>query len=199
MRIEVFTDGSATTANNPGGYGWVLIVGGNKYSEGNGHMEKATNNDAEMEAAIQGLVAAYKLVSSDLISEVDDYEVILCSDSQITLNWANGTYRFKQEAKYAKFEILKKLMAKLNAQTRWVRGHSGNEWNERCDELANLGRLKLGPNDIIPSRQQKKSTSKARKLALTTIENIYTMIENEQSPLILQIKSECEKVLKEVK
>lgn len=159
-KIEVFSDGSATIAAKPGGYGWVLVLDGTKHSEGNGHLEKSTNNDAEMEAAIYGLIAAQKYV----LVNPGDYEVILCSDSQITLGWANGTYKFKQEAKYKRFEILKELMVRLKAKTRWVRGHSGDLHNERCDKLATLGRHRLGPNDKLPPKKSiRKIKNETRK------------------------------------
>jgi ribonuclease HI len=152
MKIEVFSDGSATIASKPGGYGWVLTIDGTKHSEGNGFLEKSTNNDAEMEAAIYGLIAVQKYV----FANPGEYEVTLCSDSQITLGWANGTYKFKQEAKYKRFEILKELMVRLKAKTRWVRGHSGDFHNERCDKLATLGRHRLGPNDKMPPKKSIK-------------------------------------------
>lgn len=137
MKIEVYSDGSATVATKPGGFGWVLITDGVKHSEGFGHMELATNNDAEMEAAIQGLAAAFKYVHSLKLAE---FQVTLCSDSQIVLGWANGNNRFKQVAKMAKFEMLRALMTRLKAGTRHVYGHTGDEHNERCDKLAGWGR-----------------------------------------------------------
>lgn len=148
MNIEIYTDGSATTSNLPGGYGWVFCIDGVKYLEGNGYMPKATNNDAEMQAAIAGLsaVLAYRIRDCNVHEE---FNVTLLSDSQITLNWANGTYRFKQEAKMEKFNQLKELMRRLNAKTQWVRGHSGNEHNERCDKLANWGRKQIPIDTVV--------------------------------------------------
>ena len=55
MKIEVWTDGSATIATKPGGFGWVITLDGKFHSEGSGHLEKATNNDAELMASICGL------------------------------------------------------------------------------------------------------------------------------------------------
>lgn len=147
MKIEVYADGSGQTSNTDGGYGWVIVVDGVKHSEGSGHVSNATNNDMELEGAIQGLDAAIKLVFSpiDFLGKLEPVEiappeVILVSDSQIILGWADGSYRFKQESKLEKFKQLKYLMTKLNAGTRWVKGHSGDVHNTRCDKLANLAR-----------------------------------------------------------
>ena len=42
-----------------------------------------------------------------------------------------------------KYQQLKYLMNKLNAKTRWIRGHSGDTHNERCDQLANAARKQI--------------------------------------------------------
>lgn len=163
MLLEVYTDGSATVATKPGGYGWVIVVDGQKVSEGNGHMLLATNNDAELEAAIQGLAAAFKLIAKmkqdytlAMWQELGIPDVVLKSDSQIILRWADGEARFKQKSKIKKFEALRALMLKLNARTEWVEGHSGHEHNERCDRLANLGRLNLTEEEFNESKKKKK-------------------------------------------
>lgn len=143
LKIDVYTDGSATIATKPGGYAFVLVVDGQQYSEGSGHMAMATNNDAELEAAIQGLAATLKITMGLLLQ--NQPEVTLVSDSQIILGWANGNIRFKQEHKMAKYEALRSLMKRLSAKTRWVEGHSGEQYNERCDKLANLARKSNEP------------------------------------------------------
>ncbi len=143
MNIEVYSDGSATTKDKPGGYGWVMVCDGVKQSEGKGHMPGASNNDAEMEAAIQGLAAVLKYINSKTLDVTCPlpHSVTLVSDSQLILGWASGVYRFKQQDKYVKYKQLEFLMKRLDAKTRHVKGHSGDEHNERCDKLANLGRL----------------------------------------------------------
>ena len=62
MKIEVYSDGSATTADKAGGWGSVIVIDGALHKELSGHLESATNNDAELEAAIQGLAATYDLL-----------------------------------------------------------------------------------------------------------------------------------------
>lgn len=176
MLIEIYTDGSATVAAKPGGYGWVLVIDGVKHSEGNGHMHRATNNDAEMEAAIQGMAAVVRLLTSmpNVTSEVH-----LRSDSQIVLNWANGTSAFKQSAKVNKYDQLRSLYLRLRAQTKWVRGHSGHEHNERCDVLANLGRHKLTPQDEIkkPTKRIKKIEKRSEEVILVNYKNSLKLVD----------------------
>jgi len=166
MKIEVFCDGSATIATKPGGFGWVLVVDGVKHSEGNGHLERATNNDAEMEACIHGLTAAYKFIHRpvDVLGRLDPVEIVppevyLCSDSQIALGWADGTYRYKKNVNTDRYKLLLELVRRLNAKTQWVKGHDGNEHNERCDKLANMGRRKTTEEPKADKKSRNKSKS----------------------------------------
>lgn len=142
MRIEVFTDGSATVVGKPGGWAYILLVDGKKYAECSGHSDSATNNDMELEAAIQGLAAALKYVNENgnIVSNPLG-DVRLCSDSELVLGWASGHYRFKQQDKMEKYKQLQFLVKRLGVKTEWIKGHSGNEHNERCDKLANQARL----------------------------------------------------------
>lgn len=146
MKIEVYTDGSATTKDKPGGYGWVIVKDGTKILEGSGYSPGATNNDMELEGAIQGLLEAYKLIDSLSKAELmtadnPNIYVEIVSDSEIVLKWITGEYRFKQYDKIKKFEQLMRLVKTMDVKTRWVEGHTGVEHNERCDELANEARL----------------------------------------------------------
>jgi ribonuclease HI len=156
MKIEVYSDGSATIATKPGGYGYVVVIDGKKITEGNGYMDKATNNDAELEAAIQGLAMVLKMRIEGKIP-IGAHEIYLVSDSQIVLGWVDGTHRFKQKHKRHKFEQLQHVVKKLNVKTRWVQGHSGDEHNERCDKLANLARKQLEKDD---AKEEQKKVSK---------------------------------------
>ena len=146
MNIEVYSDGSATS-NKPGGWGYVIVIDGIKHSEGSGHMENASNNDAELEAAYQGLKMAHSIICVPLISAIskefkleEDPIVTLVSDSELVLGWVTGKYTFRQQEKMEKFKSLQLLVNLTRAKTKWVKGHSGNEHNERCDRLANEAR-----------------------------------------------------------
>lgn len=155
MKLEIFTDGSATIATKPGGWAYVLVLDGQKLGEGFGSAENVTNNDMELQAAIEGLLAAAKYIRK-LENPSTITEIVLRSDSQIVLGWANGSYRFKQEEKFHKFEQLNRLVGMMKVKTEWVEGHSGNEFNERCDELANIARKSLEPAKITPKKERQK-------------------------------------------
>lgn len=143
MKIEVYSDGSATTSANAGGWASVVVIDGVKHKEISGHLISATNNDAELIAALKGLECVLEYTCNFQGSFPMECEVTLVSDSEIVLNWANGKYRFKQIDKMPLYDELMRLMRKLKAKTRWVKGHSGDEHNTRCDRLANLARKQI--------------------------------------------------------
>lgn len=137
MKVEVYSDGSATTADKPGGYAYVVIVDGVKSHEFAGGIAKSTNNVAELTAAVEGL----KYVKNDPV--LSQGEVILVSDSQLVLGYANGSFKCKKLHLALLHANLRKLHDELNVTTRWERGHQGEPNNERCDELAKSEREKL--------------------------------------------------------
>jgi|ERR1700722_534223 len=159
MKLEVYTDGSATTKDKPGGWAYAIVIEGVLQNHGSGNIQNATNNDAELEAAIQGLVTAYRMVRSS-----KDFTVELCSDSQIVLGWATGRYRFKQESKREKFRQLKALVQRMDVKTRWVEGHAGHEFNEFCDKLAREERNKAMGITKKPRRDSKKLKAACEKM-----------------------------------
>lgn len=156
-KIEVYSDGSATTEDKPGGYGWVIVIDGTKHSEGSGYLQNASNNDAEMEGAIIGLANAYKVILDNL--PVPRPEVWLVSDSKIILSWADGSWRFKQNKKLHKYEQLQRLVKSMSVQTRHVYGHTGDEHNERCDKLANAARKGMEVAEKKPKSKIGKKTT----------------------------------------
>lgn len=137
MQIEIYSDGSGTTQGSPGGWAFVIVKDGVQVYEESGGLIKATNNEAELNAAINGLKYAVANYSGD------DVSFTLVSDSQLVLGYANGSYRVKAFHLVPLSIELKKNYQKLGASTRWVKGHAGNPHNERCDVLAGQEREKL--------------------------------------------------------
>lgn len=149
MTVEVHSDGSSSGKSNlPGGWAYIVIVDGQVKASDHGGDPSTTNNRMEMTGAIKGLelVRAMKL-------RKDGELMVLVSDSEITLNLANGRYSPNTNVVLA--TKLRALATELRVQTRHVRGHTmrpGDDWtvmakdvllNHRCDQLAKLGRQKV--------------------------------------------------------
>ncbi len=134
MKVEVYSDGSGQTMDGPGGYGYVVVVDGVEQHRGSGKIDKASNNVAEITAAIRGL----EYVASQPTLATGKIELI--SDSQLVLNYATGKYQCKAYHLVPLYISLRRVFNGLNATTRWVKGHNGDEYNEICDKLAKAAR-----------------------------------------------------------
>jgi ribonuclease HI len=134
--VIIYTDGGCSCNPGPGGYGAVILTDGRR-KELSGGFKHTTNNRMELMACI----VALKNIKPGL-------SVLVHSDSQyvvngITKGWAEkwrsqGWMRNKNDAaeNYDLWQQLLDVCAPLNANFVWVKGHAGNEENERCDELA---------------------------------------------------------------
>gem|GEM_PF-2625486 len=91
-----------------------------------GGSKSTTNNRMELTAALAGLRAVIDLGSVEPVE--------LVSDSRFTLDIANGSYLPKKHL--AEAFALRAAAVEAKATTRWVRGHSGDKWNEAVDALA---------------------------------------------------------------
>lgn len=134
MKIEVYCDGSSEgNSTGKGGWGFVVVQDGLKVFEGSGGLPVATNNTAEITAAIEALRYVKGLATAP-------DEVTLISDSQLVLKYASGEYRCKKPHLVKLYIELRKLYGETKATGRWVKGHAGDEYNERCDVLAKAGK-----------------------------------------------------------
>ena len=139
MRVDVYTDGSGTSLGLPGGYGFVIVVDGTKVYEESGSLEDASNNVAELTAALKGLEYV------DSHPDLNGREITLISDSQLVLGFASGEWTPKKFHLMVLASKLNTVYNSLGASKRWVKGHSGDEHNERCDDLAKTARQSLMP------------------------------------------------------
>ncbi len=136
MGVIIHTDGACLGNPGPGGFGVVLIHDSHR-KEMSGGFRKTTNNRMEVLAAITGLGTLR-----------EQYDVTLYSDSKYLVDavekgWAqrwkaNGWRRNRKEFALNTdlWEELLNLCGRHIVKFKWVKGHSGNIENERCDRLA---------------------------------------------------------------
>jgi ribonuclease HI len=121
-----YADGACHGNPGSGGWGAVVIAPDGSRRELNGHGGHTTNNQMELTAAIQALRAI-----------PPGTQVILRSDSQYVIN--TMTRGWKRNANQELWRQLDAEAAQRKVVFQWVRGHAGDELNERADALATLG------------------------------------------------------------
>ncbi|MBI9046580.1 MAG: ribonuclease HI [Anaerolineaceae bacterium] len=135
-QVVIFTDGGAIGNPGPGGYGVVILSGENR-KELSGGYRLTTNNRMEMMAVIEGL-KTLKGHQNILIYSDSRYVV-----DSINKGWAKGWrakgWKKKSKGKALNIDLWKQLLDLIEGHDitlQWVRGHSGNRENERCDRLS---------------------------------------------------------------
>ena len=131
--IKIYTDGSSRGNPGPGGYGIVLLYKDKRKELSQGY-KLTTNNRMELLAVIKAL-EALKNNSIDIIIYSDSKYVVESVEKGWIWNWEKVDFKKKQNPDLWKKFI--PLYKKFKIKFEWVKGHSGNIENERCDELAN--------------------------------------------------------------
>ena len=135
-KVIIYTDGACSGNPGPGGWGALLMFEG-KQKEISGAKPDTTNNIMELTAVIEAL----KLLKVEC-------EVDLYSDSAYVVNgflqgwiynWQKNNWKTasKEPVKNRElWEELYELTQKHKVNFIKVKGHSDNEYNNRCDYLA---------------------------------------------------------------
>lgn len=130
MQIRIHTDGACDihADNQPGGWAAILQAVGDegeviKERVISGGAENTTNNRMELTAVIEGL---------KLLSHATGLTVV--SDSRYVIDVASRKKKvLKNKSLWKEFFD---LAESHYVEWKYVAGHSGNELNERCDQLA---------------------------------------------------------------
>lgn len=141
--VIIYTDGACSGNPGPGGWGSVLMYGNNK-KEISGGKQDTTNNVMELTAVIEAL----KLLKFKCKVQVysDSAYVVNAFNQKWIMGWMkNGWKNASKEPVKNKelWEELYQLTKEHEVTFIKVKGHSDNEYNNRCDELARGAILKL--------------------------------------------------------
>ena len=133
--VVIYTDGSCLA--NPGPGGWAAILQWHENTrEISGGEADTTNNRMELMATIMGLDAVTRPMD---ITVFTDSKYVMNGVTQWMPRWKiNGwkTSSKKSVANRDLWEQLDTVLLQHKVHWRWIKGHSGNPLNERCDELA---------------------------------------------------------------
>jgi ribonuclease HI len=134
--VTIYSDGACLGNPGPGGYGTVMLFGEHQKELSQGY-RNTTNNRMELLGAIVGLEALSRTCTVDLWSD-STYVVHAMSKGWIE-GWQKRGWKTSAKQPVKNKDLwLRMLEAVSDHEIRWhwVKGHSGDPMNERCDELA---------------------------------------------------------------
>ncbi len=147
--LSLYCDGSSHSRGGlPGGWAFIGVEDDVALFTGSGGTKSTTNNLMELRAA---LFALREAIARGIQGQIE-----LVSDSRFTLDIANGTELPTKHR--AEAQSLRQAALEAGARTRWVRGHSGDGWNEKVDAMAHEAK-----QAFVPARVKRKAERRARR------------------------------------
>ena len=134
-KITIYTDGACSGNPGKGGWGAVLIYR-DKQKHLSGSAILTTNNKMELTAAIEALKAIKK---SNDIELYTDSQYVKNGINLWIINWKKNGWKTANKKEVANKDLwieLDKYVTHHNITWFWVKGHSGNHYNEIADNLA---------------------------------------------------------------
>lgn len=136
--VEIYTDGACSGNPGPGGWGAVLRYG-EVEKELSGGEADTTNNRMELLATITALNALKDACEVDLYT---DSKYVMDGISKWIFGWKKNGWKTADKKPVKNVDLWLKLdeaLARHKVTWHWVKGHAGNEANEKADELAREG------------------------------------------------------------
>ena len=136
--VTIYSDGACLGNPGPGGYGTVMLFGEHQKELSQGY-RNTTNNRMELLGAIVGLEALSRQCSVDLWSD-STYVVHAMSKGWIE-GWQKRGWKTSSKQPVKNKDLWVRMLEAISdheIRWHWVKGHSGDPMNERCDELAVL-------------------------------------------------------------
>lgn len=130
--IKIYTDGASRGNPGPGGFGVVMIAGTHRKEISEG-FKLTTNNRMELLSVIVALETLKK--EGTVVTVYSDSKYVVDS---VELKWVFGWEKkdFKGKKNPDLWKRFLKIYRKHVVKFVWVKGHSSNVENNRCDELA---------------------------------------------------------------
>lgn len=140
--LKIWTDGSCLGNPGPGGWAFVATNGQNTVERSGGERD-TTNNRMELMAVIRALTAAHRHSEIELHT---DSQYVKNGMQAWLKNWKKNNWHTANKKPVKNQDLwmqLDALSGAIKIHWHWVRGHNGDEMNERCDELARTAAEKL--------------------------------------------------------
>jgi ribonuclease HI len=145
--ITIYTDGGCDPNPGPGGWAALLMT---RRADGSPHERElsdnhpeTTNNRMELTAAIEALRALNRPCAVTLHT---DSEYLKNGITRWMDTWIKNGWRTSKKEPVKNQDLWQALYAETQRHSinwQWVKGHAGNPYNERVDQLVGLARDRL--------------------------------------------------------
>lgn len=142
-KIIAYTDGACSSNPGIGGYSAIMNYKG-AIKELSGSEENTTNNRMELTSVIKALESLNQKCAVELYS--DSKYIIDAVQNGWLETWKNNGWKKTTGDAVQNIDLWDKLYALLQKHRvnfHWVKGHDGDEFNEKCDKLATEAIRKL--------------------------------------------------------
>jgi ribonuclease HI len=180
---SIYTDGACTGNPGPGGWGVVVYFSDGSVHEIDGASDHTTNNKMEMQAAIAALQFLQTSGQTQPITLYTDSEYLINSVTKWIKGWKKKGWK-KADGKPVQNQDLLETLDELNSYiVKWeyVRGHSGNVGNERCDVIA-----RTFANGKVPSLKESSLTDSHQSLPQLNQLNVAKVTESPATLTIIE-------------
>ena len=130
--IRIYTDGACSGNPGPGGWAWVVQDG----DFAAGSESQTTNQRMELKATLE----AVKAFQGQIVIVSDSTYVVNCFrdrwwEGWLKRGWVNSA---KKPVKHRDLwePLIETYIERGNVSFEWVKGHSGDRWNDEADRLA---------------------------------------------------------------
>ena len=137
-KVIIHTDGACSGNPGPGGWGAILQYNGH-IKELKGGAQETTNNKMELTAAIKALNSLKRSCEVELHT---DSKYVKDGLTNWMKNWKKNGWKTANKKPVKNLELwqaLDEAVSRHKINWHWVKGHDGNEMNEKADQLANEG------------------------------------------------------------
>ena len=110
-----------------------MLMAGEHFKEASEGFRKTTNNRMELLSVIKAL-EMLKGEAHEVTVYSDSKYVVDAVEKGWVFGWAKKGFAKKKNPDL--WRRFLKIYPRHKVAFRWVKGHDGNQWNERCDRLA---------------------------------------------------------------
>ncbi|MBX5436813.1 MAG: ribonuclease HI [Alicyclobacillaceae bacterium] len=135
-KVTIYTDGACSGNPGPGGWAAILLY--------DGHVKEICGGDPETTNQRMEITAAYEALRClkepcDVVIHSDSAYLVNCFRQRWYDTWVRNGWRNSRGEPVQNRDLWEALLqeaGKHHTTFAKVRGHAGDRWNERCDELA---------------------------------------------------------------